>query len=103
MRSLARQCGLSLGTTLEDRAANATQLENDWHGRRTCISCVRAPTRHWRVSRTVKDLVAGAELRLEERGSYHFKGIDEAWTLYAVITAEDGAGVRIARKQPTPD
>ena len=35
------------------------------------------------VSRTVKDLVAGAGLRLEERGGYHLKGIDENWTLYA--------------------
>lgn len=35
------------------------------------------------VSRTVKDLIAGAGLRLEERGGFHLKGIDENWTLYA--------------------
>ena len=37
------------------------------------------------VSRTVKDLVAGSGLRLEERGDYHLKGIDENWTLYAAM------------------
>jgi class 3 adenylate cyclase len=37
------------------------------------------------VSRTVKDLVAGSGLRLEERGDYRLKGIDEMSTLYAAI------------------
>ena len=37
------------------------------------------------VSRTVKDLVAGSGLRLEKRGDYHLKGIDENWTLYAAM------------------
>ncbi len=35
------------------------------------------------VSRTVKDLVAGAGLRLEDRGAHRLKGIDDNWTLYA--------------------
>jgi pimeloyl-ACP methyl ester carboxylesterase len=35
------------------------------------------------VSRTVKDLVAGSDLRLEDRGVHRLRGIDEAWTLYA--------------------
>ena len=35
------------------------------------------------VSRTVKDLVAGSGLRLEDRGAHHLRGIDEDWTLYA--------------------
>jgi class 3 adenylate cyclase len=35
------------------------------------------------VSRTVKDLVAGSGLRLEERGAHRLKGIDEDWALYA--------------------
>jgi class 3 adenylate cyclase len=38
------------------------------------------------VSRTVKDVIAGSGLRLEERGDYRFKGIDERWPLYAAMT-----------------
>ncbi|HEY7472320.1 MAG TPA: adenylate/guanylate cyclase domain-containing protein [Gemmatimonadota bacterium] len=36
------------------------------------------------VSRTVKDLVAGSGLVLEDRGERELKGIDGAWRLYAV-------------------
>ena len=35
------------------------------------------------VSRTVKDLTAGAGLALSDRGEHAFKGIDEPWQLYA--------------------
>ncbi len=35
------------------------------------------------VSSTVKDLVAGSELRFEDRGEHHLKGVPEAWHLFA--------------------
>ena len=37
------------------------------------------------VSSTVKDLVAGASLRFEERGEHELKGIPETWRLFAVV------------------
>jgi class 3 adenylate cyclase len=46
------------------------------------ISELADPGEIW-VSRTVKDLVAGSGLRLEERGAHRLKGIDEDWALYA--------------------
>jgi class 3 adenylate cyclase len=36
------------------------------------------------VSRTVRDLVAGADLRLEDRGSHSLKGVGDGWQLFAV-------------------
>ena len=36
------------------------------------------------VSSTVKDLVAGSELRFEDRGEHHLKGVPEPWRLFAV-------------------
>lgn len=36
------------------------------------------------VSRTVRDLVAGSNLRLEDRGSYALKGLSESMPLFAV-------------------
>jgi class 3 adenylate cyclase len=36
------------------------------------------------VSRTVRDLVVGSELRFADRGEHELKGIDEPWHLYAV-------------------
>ena len=41
------------------------------------------------VSSTVKDAVAGSEIRFEDRGSYTLKGIPGEWTLFAV---ERGSG-----------
>jgi class 3 adenylate cyclase len=38
------------------------------------------------VSRTVRDLVAGSNLRLEERGAYVLKGLSESMPLFAVAT-----------------
>ena len=35
------------------------------------------------VTRTIKDLVAGAGLTFADRGEHTLKGIDEAWQLYA--------------------
>jgi pimeloyl-ACP methyl ester carboxylesterase/class 3 adenylate cyclase len=40
------------------------------------------------VSSTVKDLVAGSELRFRERGSVALKGVGEEWRLYAVEHGE---------------
>ena len=36
------------------------------------------------VSRTVKDLVTGSGIALEERGAYALKGVPDEWQLYAV-------------------
>jgi pimeloyl-ACP methyl ester carboxylesterase len=41
-----------------------------------------SPGEVW-VSRTVKDLVAGSGLKVEERGDCRLRGIDESWSLYA--------------------
>ena len=37
------------------------------------------------VSSTVKDLVAGSELRFEDHGEHHLKGIREPWRVFAVV------------------
>jgi class 3 adenylate cyclase len=36
------------------------------------------------VSRTVRDLVAGSDRRLEDRGTSQLKGVDGDWRLFAV-------------------
>jgi class 3 adenylate cyclase len=36
------------------------------------------------VSSTVKDLVAGSQLRFAERGSHRLKGVPDEWRLFAV-------------------
>jgi len=36
------------------------------------------------VSRTVRDLAAGSDVILEDRGMYLLKGIDGDWQLHAV-------------------
>jgi class 3 adenylate cyclase len=38
------------------------------------------------VSRTVRDLVIGSELRFTERGEHTLKGVSDTWTLYAATT-----------------
>jgi class 3 adenylate cyclase len=38
------------------------------------------------VSRTVRDLVAGSNLRLKERGTHALKGLSESMPLFAVAT-----------------
>ena len=35
------------------------------------------------LSRTVKDLVLGSELRFEDRGEHQLKGFDEPWAVFA--------------------
>jgi class 3 adenylate cyclase len=37
------------------------------------------------VSRTVRDLIAGSEIELEERGVHQLKGVAGDWLLYAVV------------------
>jgi hypothetical protein len=36
------------------------------------------------VSRTVRDLVTGSDMVLEDRGPHHLKGVEGAWQLFAV-------------------
>jgi class 3 adenylate cyclase/pimeloyl-ACP methyl ester carboxylesterase len=36
------------------------------------------------VSRTVRDLVSGSDLRFEDRGEFQLKGVPEAWHLYSL-------------------
>ena len=36
------------------------------------------------VSRTVRDLVAGSQLRFADRGAHALKGVPDEWQLYAV-------------------
>jgi class 3 adenylate cyclase/pimeloyl-ACP methyl ester carboxylesterase len=36
------------------------------------------------VSRTVKDLVTGSEIRLQDRGTHTLKGVPDTWQVYAV-------------------
>jgi len=38
------------------------------------------------VSRTIRDLVAGAPIRLESRGSHQLKGVPGPWEVFAVIS-----------------
>jgi class 3 adenylate cyclase len=67
------------------------------------------------VSRTVKDLVIGSNLRFESRGSHMLKGVPEEWQLYAVVAEDappplappgeqlrsaDKLAVRLARRAP---
>ena len=40
------------------------------------------------VSSTVRDLVAGSSLRLEERGTYALKGLSESMPLFAVAPSQ---------------
>jgi class 3 adenylate cyclase len=37
------------------------------------------------VSRTIRDLVAGAPIRLESRGVHQLKGVPGSWAVFAVI------------------
>jgi class 3 adenylate cyclase len=38
------------------------------------------------VSRTIRDLVAGAPIRLESRVTHELKGVPGAWEIFAVIS-----------------
>jgi class 3 adenylate cyclase len=46
------------------------------------------------VSQTVKDLLAGAGLRFEERGLHELKGVPGLWGLYEVVPAPAGRTAR---------
>ena len=37
------------------------------------------------VSRTVRDLVVGSELKFEERGSHALKGVPGTWEIYEAV------------------
>lgn len=49
------------------------------------------------VSRTIRDLVAGAPIRLESRGVHQFKGVPGLWEVFAVISLRESplAAVRL--------
>ena len=36
------------------------------------------------MSRTVRDLVAGSGIALDDRGTYRLKGVEDDWQLYAL-------------------
>ncbi len=38
------------------------------------------------VSRTIRDLVAGAPIRLETRGTHQLKGVPGSWEVFAVVS-----------------
>jgi class 3 adenylate cyclase len=44
-----------------------------------------APAGEVYVSRTVRDLVVGSDLRFEDRGTHELKGVPDAWQLYAAV------------------
>jgi class 3 adenylate cyclase len=37
------------------------------------------------VSRTVKDLIVGSSIELEDRGSHHLKGVPDEWQVFEVV------------------
>jgi hypothetical protein len=38
-----------------------------------------------RLSRTVRDLVVGSDIMLEDRGTHPLKGVQGSWQLFAVV------------------
>jgi len=46
--------------------------------------CATARPSEILLSQTVKDIIAGSGLTLEDRGSHELKGVPGAWHLYAV-------------------
>jgi class 3 adenylate cyclase len=38
------------------------------------------------VSRTIRDLIAGAPIRLESRGTHELKGVPDTWEVFAVVS-----------------
>jgi class 3 adenylate cyclase len=38
------------------------------------------------VSRTIRDLIAGAPIRLESRGRHRLKGVPGTWEVFAVVS-----------------
>jgi class 3 adenylate cyclase len=46
-----------------------------------------APAGDIYVSRTVRDLVAGSQIRFEDLGSFSLKGVPDSWQLLRVVTA----------------
>jgi class 3 adenylate cyclase len=43
------------------------------------------------ASRTVRDLVVGSDLVLEDRGTHPLKGVEGSWQLYAMADAAPAA------------
>jgi class 3 adenylate cyclase len=49
------------------------------------------------ASRTVRDLVVGSDLALEDRGTHPLKGVEGSWQLFMVADA-DPAGSTLGRR-----
>jgi class 3 adenylate cyclase/pimeloyl-ACP methyl ester carboxylesterase len=43
------------------------------------------------VSRTIRDLVVGSDVVMEDRGEHQLKGVDGVWQLFAVAARNDGS------------
>jgi class 3 adenylate cyclase len=61
----------------------AVMLEEEAVGRIGVVASLAAPGEVL-VSSTVKDLVAGSDLRFEPRGEHRLKGVPEPWRLFAL-------------------
>jgi class 3 adenylate cyclase len=62
-------------------------IDNDIHGIAVNIAARVADTANSGevlVSRTIKDLIAGSDIALKDRGSHRLKGVSEEWQLYCV-------------------
>jgi class 3 adenylate cyclase len=46
------------------------------------------------ISQTVRDLVAGSGLSLEDAGEHELKGVPDRWHLFRVVDGQEGAGGR---------
>ena len=55
------------------------------------------------TSGTVRDLSVGSQISFEDRGEKHFRGVSDAWRIYAVNTdpgpiGEPGVGARLSSR-----
>jgi class 3 adenylate cyclase len=82
----ASVAGLGLSLRVGVHTAEVERLGDDIAGVGVHIASrvteAAAPGEVW-VTRTVRDLVAGAGLDFESRGAHRFKGISEPWELLA--------------------
>lgn len=87
VRAVGQEQGLSLRAGIH--AAEIEERDGDISGIgvhvAARIGALAAPGEVW-VSRTVRDLVSGSGLLLEDRGSHVLRGLEEAWALYSAGT-----------------
>jgi class 3 adenylate cyclase len=67
------------------------------------VAGLARPGEVW-VTRTVRDLVIGSDLRFEARGAHALKGLAERWELHAAVggSMELASGSPSAGSQPAP-